>query len=254
MPGRDRDRSRSSVPVSGLTAGQSYYFALVATNSSGTTDGSLALFTTAAATPVVTTGQASSVGTTGATLSGSVQPQGLTTSYYFEYGTSPTSLTSHTATVDAGSGSGSVPATATVSGLKSNQTYYFALVATNSSGTGGRGARAVHDRARQPPSATTGQASAIGSTTATLSGSVDPGALATTDHFEYGRSATELSSKTPTFDDGVRVGIGFGDRDVARPEAGQHLRVPAGGDELLRNELTASRRRSRRSPRASRRS
>ena len=143
-----------SVSVSGLAAGQSYYFALVATNSSGTTDGSLALFTTAAATPIVTTGQASSVGATGATLSGSVQPQGLTTSYYFEYGTSATSLGSHTEPVDVGSGSDSVPATATVSGLSSGQTYYFALVATNSSGTSDGASscsrRARHRRLRRP--------------------------------------------------------------------------------------------------------
>ena len=155
--------------------------------------------------PTVMTGSASAVGTSSATLSGSVTPGGLDTTYYFEYGASPTSLTSTTQTVDVGAGSGSVPATGTVSGLTPGQTYYFALVATNSSGTSD-GALQLFTTGQASAAATTGQASAIGSTTATLTGSVNPGALDTTDHFEYGTSAAALSSSTPTFDDGSGSG------------------------------------------------
>jgi multidrug efflux pump subunit AcrA (membrane-fusion protein) len=159
----------------------------------------------APAGPVVMTGSASTVGTSSATLSGSVTPGELDTTYYFEYGTSPTSLTSTTQTADAGSGTGSVPVNVSVGGLAAGQSYYFALVAANSSGTTD-GSLALFTTASATPDATTGQASAIGSTTATLTGSVNPGALDTTDYFEYGTSAVALSSNTPTFNDGVGSG------------------------------------------------
>ncbi len=132
-------------------------------------------------------------------------PGGLDTTYYFEYGTSPTSLSSTTQTVDAGSGTGSVPVSVSVSGLAAGQNYYFALVATNSSGTTD-GNLQLFTTGQASAAATTGQASAIGSTTATLTGSVNPGALDTTDHFEYGTSAGALSSSTPTFNDGSGSG------------------------------------------------
>ena len=159
----------------------------------------------APAGPTLVTGSASAVGISSATLGGSVTPGGLDTTYYFEYGTSPTSLTSTTPTVDAGSASGSVPASVMVSGLTPDQNYYFALVATNSSGTT-YGSLALFTTASATATATTGQASAIGSTTATLTGSVNPGALDTSDYFQYGMSAASLSSSTPTFDDGAGSG------------------------------------------------
>jgi len=212
-PTADAGSGSGSVPVSatvtGLQPNQSYYFELVTTNSSGTTDSSLGTFTTSSATPVVTTGQASAVSTASASLSGTVQPQGLSTSYYFEYGTSATSLGSHTTSVNVGSGTGSVPATATVTGLTAGQTYYFALVATNSSGTAD-GALALFTTSAASASAATGAASAIGSTTATLSGSVNPGTLDTSEHFQYGTSAAKLDSSTSKFD----VGSGSGSVSV----------------------------------------
>jgi len=134
-----------------------------------------------------------------------VTPGGLDTTYYFEYGTSATSLSSTTQTVDAGSGTGSVPVSVSVSGLAAGQNYYFALVATNSAGTTD-GNLQLFTTGQASAAATTGQASAIGSTTATLTGSVNPGALDTTDHFEYGTSAGALASSTPTFDDGSGSG------------------------------------------------
>ena len=205
-----------SVPVSGLEPDQSYYVELVATNTSGTTDGSLAIFTTTApaqtttmmttttapvTTPVVTTGQASSVSATSATLAGTVQTEGLATSYYFAYGSSPTSLGTDTATVDIGSGSGSVPASATVSGLSPDTQYYFQLVATNSSGTTDGSTQLFTTSTLA--FATTGQASSVTATGATLAGSVSPGGIDTSYYFEYGTSPSTLTSVTATTDAGA---------------------------------------------------
>ena len=155
--------------------------------------------------PSVATGSASAVGTSSATLGGSVTPGGLDTTYYFMYGTSPASLSSTTPTTDAGSATGSVPASVTVSGMVAGQNYYFELVASNSSGTTD-GSLALFTTASATATAATGQASAIGSTTATLTGSVNPGALDTSDYFQYGTSAASLPSSSPTFNDGAGSG------------------------------------------------
>src|SRR5438874_6409012 len=67
----------------------------------------------AAAPPSATTGAATSVTQSGATLTGTVDPQGMATTYRFEYGTS-SSYGLQTGEVDAGSGTGAVDASATL--------------------------------------------------------------------------------------------------------------------------------------------
>ena len=190
-PAVDIGSGSSAVPVTAalkaLTPNRNYWFQVVATNSSGTTKGALGLFTTAEAN-LATTGQASPVASTSATLNGTVSPGGLKTTYYFEYGTSATNLTSRTAKADAGSGSSDVPVSSALSSLKADTTYYFRLVATNSSATT-TGAIASLTTAGAAVSATTGQATTVGSTTAEVTGSVNPGGLATSYWFEYGTSS-----------------------------------------------------------------
>ncbi|HUY72666.1 MAG TPA: HlyD family efflux transporter periplasmic adaptor subunit [Gaiellaceae bacterium] len=132
--------------------------------------------------------------TTTATLSGSVDPAGLDTTYWFAYGTSATSLSLTTAKLDAGSGSSAVPVSVSVSGLKASRGYTFRLMVSNSSGTTA-GALALFTTTA-PESASTGQASSVGSTGATLSGNVTPAGLATSYWFEYGTSASKLSKST----------------------------------------------------------
>jgi glutamine amidotransferase-like uncharacterized protein len=84
--------------------------------------------------PSVATGSASSVTCNSATLNGTVNPQGLSTSYFFEYGTTA-SYGSATTEMDVGSGTEEVSASAGVTGLNEQTTYHFRLVATNSGGT-----------------------------------------------------------------------------------------------------------------------
>lgn len=89
---------------------------------------------TTTSAPVVTTGSASSLTTTSETLSGTVNPGGLSTTYYFEWGSS-SSFGETTPVTSAGDGFSDVPVTATITGLTPNRTYEFNLVATNSLGT-----------------------------------------------------------------------------------------------------------------------
>jgi hypothetical protein len=84
--------------------------------------------------PVVSTLAASNVLEKRATLNGSVVPEGLDTHYYFQYGESA-GYGWVTSEVDAGSGTGSVPASSVALGLYPGTTYHFRLVATSSAGT-----------------------------------------------------------------------------------------------------------------------
>ena len=122
--------------ISGLSSNTTYHYRLVATNSAGTNYGSDGTFSTSASpitAPTVTTSSATSVSTSSATLNGTFNPNGASTTYYFQYGTT-TYYGSFTSSTSAGSGSSSVSASASLTGLSSSTTYHFRLVATNSAG------------------------------------------------------------------------------------------------------------------------
>lgn len=88
----------------------------------------------AAAPPSATTGSPSSVGQSSATVNGTVNPNGQSTTYYFKYGTA-TTYGLQTTPAGAGSGTGNVAVHAAFDGLSPNTTYHYQLVATSSAGT-----------------------------------------------------------------------------------------------------------------------
>jgi len=175
-----------STGVGGLAAGKRYHFRLVATSSAGTTLGADATFVTAEP-PTVTTSGASSIGSTGARLNGKVDPNGRSTTYFFDYGTT-TAYGSKTSSSSAGSGSSSTSISKSVTGLKPGTTYHFRLVATSDAGTV-VGADRVFTT-QSAPSVTTGPATAIGPSSAALGGSVNPNGRSTSWYVEYGASTT----------------------------------------------------------------
>jgi hypothetical protein len=118
--------------ISGLTANTTYHFRIVATNSSGTRFGADRTFTTTGP-PVVTTNPATNVARRSAKLNGTVNPHGLTTTVRFQYGRT-TSYGSTTAS-QTKTGIATQNVAANISGLRTNTTYHFRIVATNSSGT-----------------------------------------------------------------------------------------------------------------------
>ena len=83
--------------------------------------------------PSVVTTAATAITGTGATLNGTINPNGLASTYYFEYGTTITYGTT-TTTTSAGSGSTTASVNAAISGLISGTTYHFRIVGTNSDG------------------------------------------------------------------------------------------------------------------------
>ncbi|PYI46932.1 MAG: hypothetical protein DMF11_07460, partial [Verrucomicrobia bacterium] len=108
---------------------------IVATNSSGTTHGSDTTFTTLSLTgpAIVTTNPATNVLNSSATLNGTVDPHGLSTSVQFQYGTT-TSYGSTTAS-QTKTGNTYQNVSANITGLNASTTYHFRIVATNSAGT-----------------------------------------------------------------------------------------------------------------------
>jgi len=122
-----------SFAVTGLTAGTTYHYRLVATSTAGTTRGADGVVTTTAA-PQVVTGSATNVTPSSATLNGTVNPSGRATTWFFDYGTT-TGYGNKTATKDAGSGASNTNVSAAISGLTAGRTYHYRLTATSDAGT-----------------------------------------------------------------------------------------------------------------------
>jgi hypothetical protein len=185
----------------------------------------------AAGPPSATTGAASSVTQSSATIGGTVDPQGMATTYRFEYGTS-SSYGLQTADVDAGSGTGAVDASASLTGLTSDTTYHYRVVATNAAGVARGADRTLKTDARPgPPGATTGSARSVSPVAARLSASVDPNGRPTTYHFEYG-TTTGYGKRTAD----ASAGSGQSARSVSAaisglsPNTRYHYRVVAAND------------------------
>lgn len=86
--------------------------------------------------PLVITDAASNVSSTSSILNATVRPNGLSTTAYFEWGTSSSlSSFSTTTSLPIGSGISAVSVMDTLKGLSGNTTYYYRVVGQNTSGT-----------------------------------------------------------------------------------------------------------------------
>ena len=141
--------------------------------------------------PTVNTGSATSVTETSATLNGTVNPNGSSTTYYFQYGTT-TSYGENTSSTSAGSGTSNVSAIEPVSGLTCNTTYHYRLVATNSWGTsnGSDKTFTTSSCAVILPTVTTGETGWRNDIAAILNGTVNPNESSTTYYFQYGTTTS----------------------------------------------------------------
>jgi hypothetical protein len=136
-PTSDAGSGGAATPVSanltGLASSTTYHYRVVAVSSAGTTDGTDQTFTTSTP-PAATTGGPSKTSRGSAVVSGTVNPQGQATTYYFRYGTT-TAYGLQSTPSSAGSGSGVVGVHSTLYGLSPNTLYHYQLVAQNAGGT-----------------------------------------------------------------------------------------------------------------------
>ena len=176
--------------IAGLSPATTYHYRLVGDNrnTAGTgaiTYGTDLTFTNPPGAPLVTTVAASSITPTNATLNGTVNPGGLATKAYFQYGLT-TSYGSFTATNSLAAATNVTLAVSNlISSLSPGTTYHYQLVGTNSAGTT-LGSDGSFTTAIAAPVVTTQPATSVTATNATLNGTVNPGNGATTAYFQYG--------------------------------------------------------------------
>jgi hypothetical protein len=159
--------------------------------------------TSPSAPAIVTTGTAA-ITYSGAELDGTVNPNGYSTAYHFDFGLTST-YGSSTPALNAGAGSVAVAVNSTVSALVPGTVYHFRLVGTNTGGTTSGTDRtfttAIAPPAMAPPTVATTSAASITATGAQLNGTVNPNGHSSTYHFEYGPTNT-YGSSTPSGDAG----------------------------------------------------
>ncbi len=154
----------------------------------------------AAATPVVSTGAAHNLTQTTATLEGTVNPEGMETSYHFAYISEAgyqTALAAHAnnpyaegeTTTSLSAGSTEEPQAVgpiLASGLLPDTTYHYTLIAENEDGATVGADRTLTTMPPTPPVAATEGASAITQNAATITGTVTTNGLQTNYGFEIG--------------------------------------------------------------------
>jgi phosphodiesterase/alkaline phosphatase D-like protein len=174
-----------SATINELEPNTTYHFRVVAQNANGTTNGADMTFTTLPSPPTAFTNTVSTVSATAATLNGTVNANGASTTVTFQFGSDTNYGTTVTADQSPVTGNTDTPVSKTISGLTSGISYHYRVAATNASGST-YGMDMIFTVGVSPPTATTNAASEVGSTTATLNGTINANNNITTATFEYG--------------------------------------------------------------------
>ena len=177
--------------------------------------------------PTVVSGTSTVQSAREVTVEGTIDPEGVASTYHFEYGNG-SSYDTRTVEATAGAGNGAVTVSTTLKGLEPNKTYHYRLVGSNASGLiDGDGQTFTTARA---PASVDGPvfASAIGPRSVDLHGTVNPNSSAlfslgffggTVYHFDYGTSAAYGSTAASD-------PLGFGEGAICSEF------TPCGGDDV----------------------
>lgn len=138
--GSDSSTVVASLNVTGLTAGETYYYQIVAENTQGFSYGEVVMFS--AGVPVVTTTAPSSISTTSAVLTGSLNPSGDTASASIcmstteeDTGGALTDCAQRTEVLTDATGTTATAMTKTVVGLSPATTYFYQASAVGTNGS-----------------------------------------------------------------------------------------------------------------------
>jgi len=182
--------------ITALRPSTTYFFRIVGENENGSNAGAVRQFTTPTAVEDLSTGEATTVAPTSLTMTGSLNPGGLDTHYFFEWGPTMSYGTSMPQPpADAGSGIGLVVLEEPLSGLMPNTVYHYRLVAENELGVTRGEDRSI--KTSGPPRINAEAASGLGHNEATLNAKINPGKLPTAYHFEYGET-TSYGTEVPS--------------------------------------------------------
>jgi uncharacterized protein (TIGR02145 family) len=183
-----------------LVPGTIYYVRAFATNSAGTSYGESLSFKTLGDKAAAVILEPTNLKVNSATLNGTLNPNYLTTTVTFEYGTTINYGSTATALQSPVIGNIAVNISADITGLSPRTLYYFRIKAENSLGTVYSDGM-VFTTLGQVPTATTQTVTNLMVTTSTLNGLVNPNYLATTTTFEWGLTPsygnTAVSSQDP---------------------------------------------------------
>ncbi|MGE5527051.1 MAG: DNRLRE domain-containing protein, partial [Methanosarcina sp.] len=145
-------------------------------------------------TPIVTTKDASSIAETSVTLNGGVNPNGKSTTYKFEYGTT-TAYGKSTTVKGLAAGSVEVPVAEPLTGLLAKTTYHYRVSATNGAGTT-LGADKTFTTGKSPPVVTGESATEVKTNAAKLKATINPSGQATRFIWQYGKTTAYEINKS----------------------------------------------------------
>lgn len=159
-------------------------------------------------------------------VTGTVDPNGLSTSYHFDYGPT-TGYGSSSPNTEISGGWQQQGASANLTGLLPAATYHYRLAASNAAGTG-YGSDQTFSTPPVPPVVSTGAARPLTATSESLVGSVGPENSETTWYFEYGPTAA-YGLRSPEHQLGASMAIAEVSAVLAGLEFGQnyHYRLVA---------------------------
>ncbi len=177
--------------LTNLTPNTLYHYYLVATNSAGvgiSPDMTFATGATNPQAPIVTVDGPSTITSTEATITGTVNPNGLSTGFYVQWGQT-TAYGNWGPVLPVGTQTYPVAVTNFMMGLSPNTLYHYQLVATNSAGRGYSADMTLTTLPGGPgtaPTVTIQEAIITNYTGAFLIGTVNPNGADTAYHFLYG--------------------------------------------------------------------
>jgi hypothetical protein len=196
-----------NAPITGLTPNTTYHFRLSGipkTSGQANITGADLTFTTLPLAPVAITTAASAITANGATLNGTINPNGVSATVTFEYGLTTAYGTTVSATPGAVTGSVASSVLASISGLSPLTTYHYRVVAANFNETT-NGNDMTFTTLPTPATVTTLAASGIIAHNATLNGSVNANNQTNNVTFEWGLTTAygNIATATPASVSGI---------------------------------------------------
>jgi hypothetical protein len=175
-----------SANVTGLQPNHEYTVCFVTRNEFGSEEGTPVHFTTPVVTLRIDSETVSNVTPVEATLEAQVNPNNQKTTYKFEYATSPALTSATTLPGTALEGFGDQTASASTGAvLQPGETYYYRIVVENTENHELVDGAVQSFTPQGSPLVTIGAAQDVTSSTAILSGTINPAGTETTYHFAY---------------------------------------------------------------------